>query len=138
MSETERVTRELEQQISEVMSALAINITSKLKEKTPIDTGWARANWIPSVGEPYDLDISGDDDLDFESSNIASVAGENELINYHIDKGPIFIVNNVPYITFLNEGSSRQAPAGFVQKAIATAIRQTNREVRPRRRRRRR
>ncbi len=35
--------------------------------------------------------------------------------------GRLFLSNNVPYISRLNDGSSGQAPAGFVQAAIARA-----------------
>ena len=40
-----------------------------------------------------------------------------------LDKdGTAWVANNVPYITKLNGGSSKQAPSGFVQIAIARAV----------------
>lgn len=49
---------------------------------------------------------------------------------YRLAQGVIFIVNNVRYGVFLNRGSSAQAPAMFVEQALATAVRATIREIR--------
>ena len=42
----------------------------------------------------------------------------------------MFVSNNVKYITRLNDGYSRQAPAGFVQSAIRKAVTQDIRSFR--------
>ena len=47
----------------------------------------------------------------------AQVLGYNDL-----DRGNAFITNNVPYIVRLNDGSSKQQPRGFVQRAIRKAV----------------
>jgi formaldehyde-activating enzyme involved in methanogenesis len=39
------------------------------------------------------------------------------------------VSNNVPYINRLNEGHSAQAPAGFVQQAVAKAVADTTRDL---------
>ena len=46
---------------------------------------------------------------------------------YSLRQGNVNITNNVPYIRRLNEGSSSQAPAAFVQSAIARALNNANR-----------
>lgn len=91
---------------------------------TPVDTGWARANWVPNIGSPIDSvagsyeaaekgQLPGD-----QASGIAKVA-----TSYRVASGnKIYITNNVPYILRLNMGSSRQAPSGFIRRAIKKAV----------------
>lgn len=113
--------------------ALALNINANLRDSpplgTPIDTGWASANWVPSVGEPF-----GDNQIaavkDPTPGQVAARArqadeGLNEVLSWRNQDGPIFSTNNVPYIGALNAGHSGQSPRAFVQAAIEKAIRQT-------------
>jgi hypothetical protein len=82
--------------------------------------GRARANWIPTLGTPASgvsarVDKQG-------ASTVALLAGVTA--NYKLEDGPIWIVNNSPYISRLNDGHSKQAPAGFVEAAIDAGIRE--------------
>ena len=50
-------------------------------------------------------------------------AGQARIASsYRIEQGNVYISNNVSYIVLLNEGSSAQAPAAFVQMAIGRAL----------------
>lgn len=111
--------------------ALALNVNANLRSSpplgTPIDTGWASANWVPSVGEPF---IDAAETKDPTPGQVAARArmaerGVNEVLSWRNQDGPIFSTNNVPYIGALNNGHSGQSPAGFVQAAIEKAIRMT-------------
>lgn len=94
---------------------------------TPVDTGWARANWVPSIGTPFE-GLSGQRPRRGEQSRAGALA-MNALarvaLQYRIEQGPIWISNNVPYIGLLNNGTSKQAPEAFVQRAIEKGIRET-------------
>ena len=106
---------------------LTLEVTSQLIERTPVDTGWARANWVPNIGSPIETDLSF---IQSEEDRLASVgsarsdqqAGIASVFTYRLDQGPVFVSNNVPYIQVLNSGSSDQAPAAFVEAAIQTAV----------------
>lgn len=96
---------------------LALQIVAELKKHpgaggTPVATGHARANWVPSVGAPH----AGED------SGAASAAGTAQIMAYVLEQGPLWVSNNVPYIRFLNYGSSQQAPAMFVEAAVMRAF----------------
>lgn len=86
---------------------------------TPVDTGWARANWIPSIGSPVRAPAGTRAAVSTgaQTQGIAEVASR-----YTSAAGPIYIQNNVPYIQALNFGHSKQAPTGFVQLAIGRAL----------------
>ncbi len=118
MSAIEQVTTSL---LQKVTLDIAANLRKAPSEGgTPVDTGWARANWIASVGDSPREPVGTPD-------NISSAEGEQSaslgtVLTYTRDKGKLFITNNVPYINRLNDGHSKQAPAGFVQRAIEQAL----------------
>lgn len=125
MTQVQVVVQSLEGFTERLIARLALNVTALLVRDTPVDTGWARANWVPSIGTPRSRTAgtraaaeAGQIDRGPQVNGQAAVAG------YKL--GPrIHITNNVPYINRLNSGSSRQAPAGFVQSAIFRGIRNT-------------
>lgn len=120
--EARRVSRELRQFVARAVARVATNVTARLIKETPVDTGWARANWIPAVGAPVDAPAGTPGDA--SSAQGAQQAGLNALAGYtDLSQGQITISNNVPYIQRLNDGSSQQAPAGFVEQAIEDGIR---------------
>lgn len=115
--------------------ALALNVNANLRSNpplgTPIDTGWASANWLPSVGQPKIVDGEpvnrSEGPTPGEVATRAQMAqdGQNDVLSWRLEDGPIFSTNNVPYIGALNNGHSMQSPRGFVQAAIEKAVRQT-------------
>lgn len=107
------------------MVKLDLDINANLIEVTPVDTGWARANWIPSIGQPSQLD---GDLSDPDSGNVRDRAGKQAAgtakvaTEYTLEKGNLYTSNNVPYVPALNNGSSQKAPAGFVQASILKGL----------------
>lgn len=55
-------------------------------------------------------------------SAAAQALGVAQVATYRLGQGSVFISNNVPYIVYLNQGSSSQAPPGFVETAVEVAI----------------
>ena len=115
----------LDRFLERIVKKLVLDIVANLVKSpgeggTPRDTGWAAANWVPNIGSP----TTGTTGSQQRVSNSAQTEGVAAVATgYKLIKGPVHITNNVPYIVRLNEGSSQQAPAGFVQAAIATAVR---------------
>jgi hypothetical protein len=96
---------------------LAVNLTAELIEVTPVDVGWARANWVPNLGAPY----TGSGEPPTKPGpmdDAVQQAGLNDVLAFKLADGAIFVSNRVPYIRRLNDGSSDQAPAGFVEAAV--------------------
>lgn len=111
--------------------ALGLNINANLRENppigTPVDLGWARANWVPSVGAPFvgQSDIRDPSPQQIAARMQVAEQGLNNLLAWTPAAGPIFSTNNVPYIGALNNGHSPQSPRGFVQFAIERAVKET-------------
>ena len=126
MSEVNRVVNVLNEAIQRIVISISTNVTAELIDNTPVDTGWARANWVPQIGAPF----AGNSRVLSDDERRSAVGGQRSrqssavsgLFNYNVTQGAIFITNNVPYIVRLNEGSSQKAPAGFVQQAIRDGI----------------
>lgn len=119
-----RIESQLVDFVSFVTAQLALEVTAEVKGSTPVLTGWARANWLASIGAPV-VDVVG------SPGNVSTGAQSRAEIaiatNYKISDGPIYVSNNVPYIAALNAGSSQKAPAGFVEASLVNAVAAINR-----------
>lgn len=115
----DRLGKRLESIVERAAKVLILEINKELRRKgigTPVDTGHARASWIPAVGAPNLVEPVGND------SSIAS-QGTAQVMAYKLAQGTLYLSNVAPYIRRLNEGHSQQAPAMFVELAIARAMR---------------
>lgn len=90
---------------------------------TPVDTGRARANWRPSIGAPITQTLPQPPN---KGAGLRSAleAGEEVAGRYKggMNSPTVHITNSLPYIQYLNDGSSKQAPRNFVSTAILLAI----------------
>ena len=93
----------------------AMEAFASVVEMTPVDTGRARGAWIPSLDNPSDevTAIDAFDPIGAETINaVASFIPSFDL--GHV----AYLTNNLPYISLLEDGSSKQAPAGMVQVTV--------------------
>jgi hypothetical protein len=107
----DRLQRKLESLIERAAKALILEVNRELRRKgtgTPVDTGHARAAWIPAVGAPNLVEPVGAD------SSLAS-AGTAQVMAFKLGGGMLYLSNVAPYIGRLNNGWSQQAPALFVE-----------------------
>lgn len=112
-SQAQRIGDELRSAVAQAIRMLALEIDAELRRATPVDTGHARRNWISSVGQPNTEEADTD---------AARAAGIQAVLAYELASGALWVANVVPYIRSLNYGSSQQAPAGFVEVAVDTAM----------------
>ncbi len=109
--------RQVETGASQMVRATALIINQVIVNETPVDTGHARANWQIGISEPITSEIDEED-----PSGAATIERNAGTIRQAPPRKDIILSNNVPYIHKLNEGSSSQAPAQFVQMAVAQAV----------------
>jgi hypothetical protein len=112
---------------SVIVRKAALVIDQALVFSTPVDKGVARSNWRVSIGEPLDGVIDayapGEKLGLSETQNAqAAIADGESVIGRHRQGESIAIANNLPYIERLNQGWSRQAPAGFINTSVAAAV----------------
>lgn len=116
---------DMERAVSEHIAEVALDLQGELVENpptgTPIDTGWASANWWLRIGSaPTGNDGPAGDPSTRQGGQASGIAA---MASYSIRGGQsIWLTNGVPYISRLNAGSSKQSPAGFVDDAIAHIV----------------
>lgn len=98
---------------------LALNIDRRLVNETPRDTGAARRNWLVSFNRTDDRQLPTG-----EQSQAISEGATN--IDAAQAYGQLYIQNNLPYIQRLNEGSSKNAPARYIDSIIVQEVSRVN------------
>jgi hypothetical protein len=83
---------------------LALTLHRKVSERTPVDSGRARANWFLAEGAPR---------IEAEDTTIAEPAPTLS------GNSVIYLTNSLPYIVPLEYGHSKQAPHGMLRTSIA-------------------
>lgn len=111
--------REVDKQVGDLIRSITLTAYRELVEISPVDTGWSRANWIPGIGTAPSSPVGARDafSLGAQASGVAEVMGYRSP-----NQGPLYLSNSVPYIVYLNAGSSSQAPAGYVEDAVYRAV----------------
>lgn len=101
-----------------VMQKITLDMFSDIVGRTPVDTGRARAGWAVGIGSYGDFmpppAKKGEKGVQFQAPaapDVSAVDGTQA----------VFIYNNVEYIQALEDGHSKQAPAGMVKLALTTA-----------------
>ena len=97
-----------QQQMEKLLRVAVLETDSRLKQASPVDTGRFRVSW--QVGENA---APGGQKPAGKYGNISQI----ERIGYQQERlGNVYSVhNNLPYAEPLANGSSKQAPAGWVQ-----------------------
>ncbi len=82
-------------------------------QATPVKSGHARNNWLTTTGAPG----QGTPNAPDRTGSAATTQLTNTGVAVKVDE-TAYVTNNVPYIGRLNAGHSKQAPAGFIEKAV--------------------
>lgn len=115
-AQAERIRERLRKHVEQIFKALTLEIDRELRISTPVDTGFARANWVPSVGSPELTD------LDAAAATMAHAAGVAGVLRFKLGDGALWVSNGVSYIQILNYGTSQQAPAMWIEAAVDRAV----------------
>ena len=118
MSDFDRIILNFAEQTAEQIKELRINVHKELVASvvmdTPVDTGMARRNWqaakdsIPTGIIPY----AGD-----PSAAGAQAVSEAQAQAFGED-GTFYFVNNVHYVPYLENGTSKMAAVGMAKKNV--------------------
>jgi hypothetical protein len=109
-----KIAASVEQGANKAKRAAGLAISQAVILATPVDTGRARGNWQVSDGSPILGTINR-----LDQSGGSTLGAARGVIETTRPGATLYISNNLPYINRLNEGWSAQAPAGFVERAVA-------------------
>jgi len=109
--------KSVDEELVETVNSLAriqgLDTVNELKKNTPVDTGRARNSWLLTSDKNSFIDAQG-------GYSSAGTGQMGPVSNKDIET--LYITNGVPYIEDLNKGSSKQAPARFVESAVLKAF----------------
>jgi hypothetical protein len=113
-------------ELPKTASALAVKIAETivgdLAHVTPVDTSQAISNWQTELNTPADAPIGphypGEKGSTYSASARETIDRAKATLKNKQPGEPIYLSNVLRYIKRLNEGSSSQAPAGFVERAV--------------------
>jgi hypothetical protein len=101
--------KEINVAVEKVVIKLALDIHTKFSRRTPVDTGRARASWDIKEGSPSSF-------VPPEGSYGAPRPQDGGNLT---GTDLVFVTSAIHYMQFLNQGSSKQAPAQFIEIVIA-------------------
>lgn len=127
--------RDLNRRLNQLADQISVNARKRLHQtvlvvdqvlvtSTPADTGRARANWIVGTGpstraiDAYAVGKAGST----AGANAQAALEQAQRFLDGTDVSVIYISNNLDYLVYLNQGSSAQAPAGFIEAAVQAGI----------------
>lgn len=98
----------VEEQLAQRVRVIALAMLNEIVLRSPVDTGRFRGNNIVSVGSPVYT----------SSANLDPTGSEAIQQGVRVTTGlepytQVFIQNNLPYATALEDGHSQQAPGGI-------------------------
>lgn len=97
-------------------------IVADLTDVTPVDESTAISNWQLSIHEAVAGDrtafVLGSQGSTKDASAAAARSTAERQLRVKRPEDFVYISNVLPYIVPLNDGSSKQAPAGFVERSV--------------------
>lgn len=109
----EALGEKIETDVSMLIRKNLFDLLSEIMKETPVDTGRARGSWSMGTDwSEWELPDGDYGNVDFGAA-IAKIMNEVSLSDHYV------IFNNLEYIQALEDGHSKQAPRGFVAKALA-------------------
>lgn len=113
-ADLKRFGKKLEAALTDVPKEVTKETRTRVAFRTPILTGRASGSWNASVNQP---------DHSIKPEGYLNPAGAPMDGNVNVDGGKLgdkyYVANAIPYLPALNAGSSRKAPAGFIEMTAA-------------------
>lgn len=95
------------------LRGVSLDLLGRLVRRSPVKTGRFKGNWLASTSSPA---LGVVDRLDPVGN--ATIARAGAVLRRVPMFGTVYLTNNLPYARRVEDGSSRQAPAGVVKLAI--------------------
>jgi hypothetical protein len=100
--------------LDKALQATAVETIGRLIDRTPVDTGAAKYHWFVRAQPDEKFDKSRTD----PSGQLPKQRAKRDIRLFRIGM-MVWLVDSAPYFTYLERGSSKQAPAGVVAITLA-------------------
>lgn len=98
-----------------LVKKVVLDVLDRVVKKSPVDTGRFKGNWNVGVGRP---DLETTDRCD-KSGNETLSRGETQVSRIETGEVVVYVTNNLDYAKSLENGHSKQAPAGVLGVTVA-------------------
>lgn len=103
----------IEQNIPEarqhMVNQLAADVLDHTAQENPVDSGRSRAGWLAAAEQLPGSQVSG-----------AGATGEGTLrLNHDQTTTSVSAINQVPYVTYLEYGTSKMAPFAMLRRTLS-------------------
>ena len=115
-----RIRGELRTVAAGAVRTIARGVLNSAAESTPVDTGASAASWRahPRPAGP----VVRRSRRAVRAAKAAQTASAEKLAGYKLAQGPVNVGSAQPGVEQLDAGRSTKEPAGFVQRAIRSAV----------------
>lgn len=129
-----RIAKRFEEETNRLVQGVITEVHKTAAEETPVETGKAISNWQVGIGKPpsdvrephFPFPKGHGSGVPLEARRTpnvqASISEAAPVIATRKSEQTGYVTNNLDYIGSLNDGSSRQAPSGFVEKAVLAGV----------------
>lgn len=116
--------RRVEASADDLVREVGRQVVTQAVRSTPYDEGWAKSNWQAGSGSaPQGTRLPFAFKGGPGANDAGAIADAVRIISGHPGNGvPLYISNTAKHIGRLNDGYSRQAPAGFVQLSVQAGL----------------
>lgn len=104
---------------ADAVKKVAMQVLAGVVNKTPVDTGRARSNWMTAVNAVPSNTVEISTSLSPQQASAESINRGAGIIDSAKPFSSISIANNLPYIGVLEYGGSKKAPSGMVRVTLA-------------------
>jgi hypothetical protein len=119
----QKFARTMDIELEKVIKRVAFELHDRIIERTPVDTGAARASWNMSLNTPdestADPGKGKGKKLSAGAATAKAKGTQRRIKRLDPYRDVVWITNALPYIRRLEEGSSKQAPIGMVAVSMA-------------------
>ena len=105
--------------IETFMHEFGQSLAEQAVTNTPVDTGFLRGSWYARLNDP----VGGTSAAQNDKSGAMTIAEINLVVGAMSAGDTVYLVNGAKYARFVEYGTSRMAPRGFVRKTVAQAPR---------------
>ena len=107
-------------QSQEFKEKIGFDCFAGIVKRTPVDTGRARGNWMVSLGAAVEAVVDSGPTISNDEPVPSALKNEGlSTISKSKPGQDIVISNNLPYIVFLEEGTTKQNAKGMVAHNVA-------------------
>jgi hypothetical protein len=100
----------------EMVNQIAADVLNQTAQENPVSSGRSRAGWTAAAQR-----------LPGATTTVSSTDGEGTLVsNHERNTSSVTATNHVPYIAFLEYGTSKMAPFSMLRQALAGVIGRLN------------